>query len=262
MALSCPIPLPAAHPELHGRALSPQSGVFGPSELIAVMGPSGSGKTTMLSALTGVMQPSEGSTKANGQPVDPAVLRRFTALVPQDDMLTPALTAQEALFEAACFKANATTGEAQKQTDQLLQQFGLLECRDVKIGHPEGTKGLSGGQRKRLSVALELTGNPSMLFLDEPTSGLDAVAALALAKDLRSLSGTGATVIATIHQPSAATFQCFQRLLLLASGKACYAGPISSTQPQAYFGDAGYPCPEFHNPADFVLEVRGTGWDC
>ena len=237
------------------RILSDVSGTFGPAELIAVMGPSGSGKTTMLGALNGIVPRTSGSIMVNGTPFDKSINKHFTTFVPQDDLLTAVLTPQEALMDAASFKTTLNAVEAQARTEALLAQFGLVECRDVMVGHPEGQKGLSGGQRKRLSVALELMGNPSLLFLDEPTSGLDALSALTLVKLLSSLSKSGATVVATIHQPSAATFFHFDQALLLATGKMCYFGRVSETV--VFLRGAGYVCPEFHNPADFMMELLG-----
>ena len=204
------------------RILSGVSGTFGPNELVAVMGPSGSGKTTMLNAITGSARPAAGNISVNGKPFDRAAVKKFSALVPQDDLLTPVLTPTEALIDAAIFKGGTSKIEARERAHALLVQFGLEECHDVAIGHPEGVKGLSGGQKKRLSVALELVSPLSLLFLDEPTSGLDAVAALSLVKMLATLTKSGTTVIATIHQPSAAAFFTFDRLLLLAAGKACH----------------------------------------
>ena len=164
-------------------------------------------------------------------------------------------------MEAAAFKTNLNPTEAAARTRALLVQFGLVECCDVMIGHPEGKKGLSGGQKKRLSVALELMGQPSLLFLDEPTSGLDAVAAAGLVRDLKKLADTGVTVVATIHQPSTTTFLTFDRLLLLASGKPCYAGPVSETQPLAFLKEAGHVSPPLCNPADLLMEVLSSAPD-
>ena len=162
------------------RILDEVSGIFGPAECIACMGPSGSGKTTMLNALTGVTRPTHGTIFANGHPFDGATMRRFSALVPQDDLLTPTMTVHEALMEAALFKSNLPLAARQARVEKLLEQFGLSGCRDVRIGHPE--RGISGGQKRRLSVALELCGTVSLLYLDEPTSGLDAVATMTLVR--------------------------------------------------------------------------------
>jgi ABC-type multidrug transport system ATPase subunit len=238
------------------RILDQVSGIFGPAECTACMGPSGSGKTTLLNALTGVTKPSSGSITANGQSFEPAAMRRVSALVPQDDLLTPSLTTQEALMEATIFKTSLGLAERQARVDRLLKQFGLDGCKDVIIGHPEGKKGTSGGQKRRLSVALELCGRPSLLYLDEPTSGLDSIASMTLVRLLATLARGGVTVIATIHQPSAAAFYTFDRLLLLHQGSICYQGPIQQgAQPVAFFEGAGHPCPKLDNPADFLFEV-------
>lgn len=244
------------------RILDEVSGIFGPRECIAVMGPSGSGKTTMLNALTGVTKPTSGTITVNGQPFDQGAMRRVAAFVPQDDLLTPNLTVDEALMEAALFKMGAPspdspgTSDQRAKVDALLSQFDLEGCRDVLIGHPEGRKGISGGQKRRLSVALELCGSPSLLYLDEPTSGLDAVSTMTLVQLMASLARRGVTVIATIHQPSAAAFFTFDRLLLLHQGQICYQGPVSlGAQPVAFFSAAGFPCPPLDNPADFMFGV-------
>ena len=244
-----------AHDKTTKRILHEVSGTFGPNEMTAIMGPSGSGKTTMLNAITGKTKPTSGSIHVNGKPFNSAAMKPITALVPQDDLLTPVLTCSEALMEAAAFKTKYTVPEARARTTELLTTFTLLECKDVMIGHPEGRKGLSGGQKKRLSVALELMGNPSLLYLDEPTSGLDSVSALSLVQLLSSLAKRGATIIATIHQPSAAAFFAFDTLLVLAKGKMCYRGPISPNQPMTFLQSAGFACPVFYNPADFIMEV-------
>ena len=170
------------------RILDGVSGIFGPAECIACMGPSGSGKTTMLNALTGVIRPTHGTISANGQPFDGATMRRFSALVPQDDLLTPILTVHEALMEAALFRSGLGLVARQARVEKLLTQFGLGGCRDVQIGNPDSKRGISGGEKRRLSVALELCGTVSLLYLDEPTSGLDAVSTMALVRLLSSLA--------------------------------------------------------------------------
>lgn len=246
------------------RILNEVTGIFGPAETVAVMGPSGSGKTTMLNALTGVMKPTSGSISCNGQPFDKAAMRRVSAFVPQDDLLTPCLTVDEAMMEAALFKMGSNVSEIarRQRVNKLLQTFGLEVCRDVLIGHPEGDKGISGGQKRRLSVALELCGEPSLLYLDEPTSGLDAVSTMSLVKSIAALSRAGMTIIATIHQPSAAAFFSFDRLLLLVKGSICYQGPLTlGKQPVNFFTAAGFPCPPLDNPADFMFQVVVENFD-
>eukprot|EP01050_Picozoa_sp_SAG11_P008814 SAG11_NODE_794_length_7137_cov_45.288576_9_plen_207_part_00 len=150
------------------------TGVFAPRNLTAILGPSGSGKTTLLSILSGVTgPPTSGNVLINQEPMDPRIARKHSALVPQDDLLHPTLTAKEALAFACELRlpAEATAERKDRLINDLLQEFDLTQSADVVIGHPEGEKGLSGGQRKRLSIALEMVNNPSVLFLDEPTSG-------------------------------------------------------------------------------------------
>ena len=180
------------------------SGTFGPGEAIAVMGPSGSGKTTMLNALTGVQPPTSGTISVNGEPFDRDTVRSVSAFVPQDDLLTPVLSVHEAMMEACAFKSSLPVAARCESVDVLLRQFDLGAAKNVLVGNPaSGKKGISGWQRRRLSVALELCGSPSLLYLDEPTSGLDAVSAMALVRLLSTLASSGVTVITTIHQPSA-----------------------------------------------------------
>ena len=238
------------------RVLDEVSGCLAPGELTAVMGPSGSGKTMLLNALAGTIRISSGSISANDTVCTEPLMRVVhMVLVPQDDLLTPVLTPREALMEVGTLKASLGKHAAQRRADELLATFGLQECRDVRIGYPDGSGSISGGQRKRLSIALELMDSPSLICLDEPTSGLDAVATLSLVHLLSSLANQGANVVATIHQPSTEAFLAFDSLLLLAKGKLCYRGPVSGEQPLGFFRDMGYACPEHHSTARFAMEL-------
>jgi len=198
--------------------LNDVSAVFGPRELVAVMGPSGSGKTTLLNAIFGGVKPTSGSVTINGQQFDADTAKTFTALVPQDDMHFVVLTPYETLLDQTMFKTTLSPSAAKERVEQLLSQFGLQECKDVRVGDATlGKVGLSGGQKKRLSVARELVSNPSLLALDEPTTGLDSVSALVLIKAMKELAQSGATIISTIHQPSYPIFTTFDSLLLLSA---------------------------------------------
>ena len=203
------------------RILDDVSGHFGPAESVAVMGPSGSGKTTLLLCVSGAASPTSGSVDVNGAPFDAGTMRRVASFVPQDDLLTPCLTVEESLREAVLFKTGhaADSLECDQKVNELAERFGLVDCLTTPVGRPgEGKRGASGGQRRRLSVALELCGDPSLLFLDEPTSGLDAVATMSLVRSLQALARRGVCCVAVIHQPSAAAFFAFDRLLLLRAG--------------------------------------------
>ena len=236
--------------------LNDVSAVFGPRELVAVMGPSGSGKTTLLGAVFGGVKPTSGSVTVNGQQFDADTAKTFMALVPQDDVLFSELTPYETLLDQTMFKTTLSPSAAKERVEQLLSQFGLQVCKDVRVGDPRLQQtGLSGGQKKRLSVAIELVSNPSLLALDEPTSGLDSVSALVLVKAMKELAQSGATIISTIHQPSYPIFTTFDSLLLLHAGKTCYVGPVDEREPLAFFAQAGAACPVGHNPADFIMDI-------
>ena len=223
-------------------------------------GPSGSGKTTLLLCVSGAAAPTSGSVEVNGAPFDANTMRRVASFVPQDDLLTPCLTVEESLREAVLFKTGhaADSLECDQKVNELAERFGLVDCLTTPVGRPgEGKRGASGGQRRRLSVALELCGDPSLLFLDEPTSGLDAVATMSLVRSLQALAKRGVCCVAVIHQPSAAAFFAFDRLLLLrAGGSLVYEGPIQpGAQPAKMLADVGRPVHELANPADAMFDA-------
>ena len=142
--------------------------------------------------------------------------------------------------------------------DALLKQFGLSECETTLVGVPGGEKGLSGGQQKRLAIALEMVSSPALLFLDEPTSSLDSYSSMLVVDRLRLMAEHGHTVVSTIHQPSAAILFKFHTLLLIAKGETVYFGPTSRIVD--YFNAVGVPMPPNTNPGDFAMEqVAGKG---
>lgn len=189
-----------------------------PGELVGIMGPSGCGKTTMLFALLGIMEPAQGRACINGQDIREHAheLRNIIGYVPQDDIMHPELTVREVLSYAARLRLPADTTEAEinARVQQTLQRVNLLGAADVQVGSPD-KKGISGGQKKRLNIALELLTEPSLLFLDEPTSGLSSEDALSLIKDLRALADRGKTVILTIHQPGFRVYSALDNVLIL-----------------------------------------------
>ena len=226
--------------------------------------------------VSGAAAPTSGSVEVNGAPFDAGTMRRVASFVPQDDLLTPCLTVEESLREAVLFKTGHASDslECDQKVNELAERFGLVDCLTTPVGRPgEGKRGASGGQRRRLSVALELCGDPSLLFLDEPTSGLDAVATMSLVRSLQALAKRGVCCVAVIHQPSAAAFFAFDRLLLLRAG-ACngvvYESPRWSRRPNHHAGrwstgarqgaskmlaDIGRPVHELANPADAMFDA-------
>ena len=140
--------------------------------------------------------------------------------------------------------------EKEDRVDAIISLLGLQAARDTVIGS-ETVKGISGGERKRTSIAMEMVTNPALLFLDEPTSGLDTFTAFQVVSRLKAVALEGRTVVSTIHQPSSEVFYQFDDLLLLAKGRVVYYGPTDEVV--AYFGKIGFQCPQYNNPADYVF---------
>jgi len=215
-----------------------------PGELVGVMGPSGSGKTTLLHAMLGIIPPASGKCLLNG--IDMAAhfdsVRAFIGYVPQDDIIHPELTVREALTYAGRLRLQSDVGtrELESRVDRTLAMVGLSEAAGVLVGSPD-KKGISGGQRKRLNIALELLSEPSLLFLDEPTSGLSSEDAVSLLQELRKLTNEGKTVILTIHQPGYRIYSTLDNVLILTGKtKADKEAGVQGHMPGrlAYYGPA------------------------
>ncbi|EKX39026.1 hypothetical protein GUITHDRAFT_58672, partial [Guillardia theta CCMP2712] len=235
--------------------LSSVTGVFEPGKFTAIMGSSGAGKTTLLNAVAGEAAGGilSGAVRFNGAKVDTATIRRLRAFVFQDDVVMGTMTAYEAISMSAKLRLppDMPLEEKMRRVDQVIEILQLDQCKDNVIGYPGEKSGVSGGERKRINIAMELITNPSVLFLDEPTSGLDTHTAHSVCKTLKELAAAGRTVVATIHQPSSDIFHMFDNLLLLASGRILYQGPSRSCMD--YFATRGSPCPQFTNPADHIF---------
>lgn len=232
------------------------TGMAFPGEILAVLGPSGSGKSTLLNALAGRLQGQGGTTGtvlANGKRLTKSVLRK-TGFVTQDDVLFPHLTVREILVFCSLLRLPTVLSRKEKVSvaESVMSELGLDKCQNTIIGNTF-IRGVSGGERKRVSIAHELLLNPSLLILDEPTSGLDSTAAHRLLSMLRSLAQKGKTVVTSIHQPSSRVYQMFDSVLLLSEGKCLYYGKGSDAM--SYFAAIGY-SPSFPmNPADFLLDL-------
>ncbi len=193
-----------------------------PGDFIALMGPSGAGKTTLLMTLNGYLPPSAGQVRINGEDLYAIydALRGSIGYVPQDDIVHPELTVFEAVRYSARFRLppDYSDDEINRRVDTTLGQLGLEQVAHLQIGKPE-RKILSGGQRKRVNIAMELVTDPVIMFLDEPTSGLAADDTQALVQLLADLAKqTGKTIVTTIHQPSKEEFQKFNQTLVLGPG--------------------------------------------
>ncbi|KAL6069457.1 ATP-binding cassette sub- G member 2 [Balamuthia mandrillaris] len=234
-------------------------GCFRPGEVTAIIGPSGAGKTTLLNILAGRVQSGkiDGNFLINGRPRKQISLRKWrklSAYIMQDDVLLGFLTPQEAFtFSARLRLPGGVRGnKRQEKVQSLIEELGLEECSATHIGSVE-RRGISGGQRKRTSIGMELITDPSVLFLDEPTSGLDSSTAFTLVETLKKLAMARRTIITTIHQPSSDILALFDRLILMTHGNIIYNGPPSKIVP--YFASIGYKCPKYTNPAEYIMDL-------
>ncbi|MCQ2077256.1 MAG: ATP-binding cassette domain-containing protein [Bacteroidaceae bacterium] len=187
-------------------------------ELVAVMGGSGAGKSTLLSLLNGTMVPQSGCITINGHDISEPKVKELIGFVPQDDLLIEELTVYQNLWFTGklCFDGMAED-ELDKKVCNVLDELGLMAAKDLKVGSPLN-KFISGGQRKRLNIALELIREPAILFLDEPTSGLSSADAEMLVNLLKVQAFKGKIVVSIIHQPSSDVYKLFDRLWILDRG--------------------------------------------
>jgi ATP-binding cassette subfamily G (WHITE) protein 2 len=231
--------------------------VANPGELVAIMGPSGAGKTTLLSALSGRIGRStelNGNILVNSSPVNIREYRQHIGFVEQDDILFETATVRESIMFSAMLRLPQAMAESEKtaRVDEVIRTLGLEKCQDTRIGDPN-KRGISGGERKRTSIGIELVTRPSLLFLDEPTSGLDSSSAYQVVHLLKQLAQSGRTIICTIHQPRASIFTSFDKVTLLQNGRLMYYGP---PKPIAkFFQRMGYEREQFDNIADYILDV-------
>lgn len=226
------------------------SGKFKPGELTAIMGPSGAGKTSLLNILTGFQSSGmKGTIKSNGRKNGSGQYKKESCYILQDDRLVPYFTVSEIMNMSANLKLGSNVSDKSKEfiIDDILDTLGLSSCKDTRCGQ------LSGGQKKRLSIALELVNNPPVMFLDEPTTGLDSLSSLQCISMLKALARGGRTIVCTIHQPSATIYEMFDHVYVMAEGHCIYKGSSKNTLP--YLSTIGLSCPEYHNPADYLLEV-------
>ncbi|CAI9096729.1 OLC1v1032940C7 [Oldenlandia corymbosa var. corymbosa] len=238
--------------------LSDVSGEARPGRLLAIMGPSGSGKTTLLNILAGQLAASprlhlSGILEVNGQKISQKAYR--SAYIRQEDLFFSQLTVRETLSLAAEMQLAdiSSVEERDEYVNKLLFKLGLVSCADSRVGDAK-VRGISGGEKKRLSLACELIASPSVIFADEPTTGLDAFQAEKVMETLRELALDGHTVICSIHQPRGSVYGKFDDIVLLTEGSLVYAGPAQE-KPLDYFSKFGYLCPDHVNPAEFLADL-------
>ncbi|VVA97859.1 unnamed protein product [Arabis nemorensis] len=239
------------------------TGVFRPGVLTALMGVSGAGKTTLMDVLAGRKTGGyiEGDIRISGFPKRQETFARISGYCEQNDIHSPQVTVRESLIYSAFLRLpkEVTKDEKMRFVDQVMELVELMSLKDAIVGLP-GITGLSTEQRKRLTIAVELVANPSIIFMDEPTSGLDARAAAIVMRTVRNTVDTGRTVVCTIHQPSIDIFEAFDELLLMKrGGQVIYAGPLGRNSHKIidYFQTIpGVPeIKEKYNPATWMLEV-------
>ncbi|SNX83178.1 related to ABC transporter protein [Melanopsichium pennsylvanicum] len=241
------------------------TGSVQPGEVMAIVGASGAGKTTFLDILArrekrGV---TSGTVLINGRKMGNAEYKRVVGFVDQEDLLMETLTVYETVLYSALLRLPRDMSlEAKKfRTLETMQELGILGIKDSRIGGSGFTaggskegRGISGGEKRRVSIACELVTSPSILFCDEPTSGLDAYNAFNVVQSLVTLAKSyKRTVIFSIHQPRSNIVALFDKLLLLAEGRVVYSGEFSKCAD--YFDQIGHPCPQGFNIADFLIDL-------
>ncbi|GLB40723.1 putative ABC-2 type transporter [Lyophyllum shimeji] len=233
------------------------SGSVKPGQVMAIMGASGAGKSTFLDILARKRKRGlvSGTTLVNGREVPDSEFKAVMGFVDQEDTLMSTLTVYETVLYSALLRLpREMSYEAKKyRTLETMNELGILGIKDMRIGD-SGRRSISGGEKRRVSIACELVTSPSILFLDEPTSGLDAFNAFNVVESLVSLARNyNRTVVFTIHQPRSNIVALFDQLVLLAMGKLVYSGELSKCQD--YFASIAQPCPPGFNIADFLIDL-------
>lgn len=237
--------------------LSNISGYANPGELTAIMGPSGCGKTTLLNKLakrdlSKDCMNTSGMITVNSIDINEFDYHSYVGYVTQDDILFETFTPNEALLFTAYLKLSSNTKHNLQRTQALIQSLHLFQVQDTMIGSALHKK-LSGGERKRVSIGIQLISNPYILFLDEPTSGLDSLTADTIIDVLISEAVCGKTIVATIHQPSYRSYLKFDKLILMCDGNIVFHAPPSEAK--KYFAKIDFRVPRHINPPDHFMAL-------
>ncbi|CAN8316822.1 unnamed protein product [Cochlearia groenlandica] len=232
------------------------SGEAHEGEMMAVLGASGSGKSTLIDALANRIAKDslKGSITLNGEVLESSLQKVISAYVMQDDLLFPMLTVEETLMFSAEFRLPRSLSKKKKKArvQALIDQLGLRSAAKTVIGD-EGHRGVSGGERRRVSIGIDIIHDPIILFLDEPTSGLDSTSAYMVIKVLQRIAQSGSIVIMSIHQPSYRIMGLLDRLIFLSRGNTVYSG--SPTNLPQFFSEFEHPIPENENKTEFALDL-------
>ncbi|KAF4040915.1 ABC-2 type transporter [Phytophthora infestans] len=238
------------------------TGRCAPGELTAITGPSGSGKTTLLDILADRLCSGSitGEIAFNGEKRDAKIFRKVSSYVAQEDSRLGSFTVQETLEMAArlSMPRGTTALTIIRRVQRVIDDMGLRVCENAMVGDMFH-KGISGGQKRRLSIAIEMLSDPSILLLDEPTSGLDSASTFNVVKLISRLSNEGRTIICTIHQPSSLVYEMFSNVAILTAGRTVYFG--SRTKILHHFSSLGYNCPQYQDPVEYFIDLANTDFE-
>ncbi|XP_059282783.1 ABC transporter G family member 10-like [Lycium ferocissimum] len=226
-----------------------------PGEITAVAGPSGAGKTTLLDILAGNVSPSRvsGHVLVNDMPMKPANFRRISGYVTQDEALFPLLTVEETLMYSARFRLHEGNNKAKDRVSKLLNELGLDHVGSMKVGS-ESSRTISGGEKRRVAIGVELVHDPAVVLLDEPTSGLDSASAFHLMHLLKSMAkNQGKTIILTIHQPGFRILELFDKAVLLSNGFVLHNGSLHLLEEK--LRSTGNFIPHHVNVLEFAIDI-------
>lgn len=226
-----------------------------PSRCLAIMGSSGAGKTTFLNAicdrlLTNNQLKLHGRSQLGDVEYDRSY-RKALGFVTQDDIVSSLSTPFDALWFSLRTRRGTDAQETLTRVQETLELLRLVHCQETIVGIPGILAGLSGGERKRCNIGIELICDPKILLLDEPTSGLDSVTSAKIVHLLRKLSRLGRTIIYTIHQPTSEVLSYFDDLMLMTQGRVAYHGTMVNSVP--YFDSIGFKCPDTYTPSDYYM---------
>ena len=244
------------------QVLQDVSGFAKPGTITAIIGSSGAGKSTLLDILSGRknLGTVNGDILVNGVKRNSS-FKRFSAYVTQEDILLPTLTVYETLMFNVRLKMEREKGLSKSERDakrhsrvmEMIEELGLEKTVNVRVGD-DTHRGISGGEKKRLSIGCEMIADPSLLFLDEPTTGLDAYNSQQVIYTLKKLALAGRTVICTLHQPRSSIFDMFDYLCCLSEGRVVYFG-LAKDSVKYFEQEAGRICSPYYNPADFIIDL-------
>lgn len=246
--------------EKEHKILQNLSGEVKSGELLAILGPSGSGKTSFLNVLSNKVKREKyitltGKITLNNKLQSKINFKNISAFVEQDDILYPQMTVHESLLMTARMRlpSDISINNKKQMVDNLVRKLGLSDVKDSKIGNVL-KRGISGGEKKRTCIGLELLTKPLIIFLDEPTSGLDSYQAKNIIQILKDLTNNGHIVICSIHQPSSNIYKMFDKILFLSQGKTIYFGD-GGKKCIDYFHNLNFRCPAHFNPSDYILDL-------